>query len=85
MEKFERIDIVLHLHHRTVERQGVIHNLLQRLGIHILTKEGISHRIGDLLEGLGLDGVEEGLRQLLDLLRHVEPTVFCQSFHHRLM
>ena len=85
VEQFEGIDIVLDLHHRTVERQGVVDDLLERLGIDVLAKEGVSYRIGYLLECLGLDGVEKLLRQLLDALWHIQTSVFCQTLDHCLV
>ena len=54
-------------------------------GIHVLAKEGVSHLVGNLLEGVLLDVVEELLWQLLDDFWHIEATVFCQTFNYRLV
>ena len=85
MEELQGIDIPLNLHHGTVEGQCVVDNLFQGGCIHILAEESIGNGIGNLLEGLGLDRVEESLRQFLDLFWHIETTILGQSFHHSLM
>ena len=85
MEELQCIDIILYLHYRAVEGKRVIDDLLQRLGIDVLSEEGIGYRIGNLLKRLGFDGVEEVFWQLLDLLRHIETAIFCQTFHHCFM
>ena len=61
MEEFEGVDIILDIHDRTVERQCVVDNILQGIRIHILTKEGIGNRVGNLLERHLVDIVEESL------------------------
>ena len=50
MEQLQRIDILLDLHHRTVEGEGVVDNLLQRIGLHILSEESVGYGVGNLLE-----------------------------------
>ena len=85
MEELQRVDVWLYLYHRAVESQCVVDDLLQRLSIDVLAEEGVSHLVGNLLEGEFLDVVEKVLWQLLDDFGHVETTVFCQSFYYRLV
>ena len=85
MEQLQGVDIWFNLYNRAVECQGIIYNLLQRICIYILAKEGISYLVCNLLEAQLLDMVEEVLWQLLDDFWHIETTVFCQTFNYRLM
>ena len=71
VEQFQRVDIFCHFHHRTVEWQGVIDNVLQGVFVHIFSEEIAGYVIGNILELHILDVVEEGLGQFLDALRHV--------------
>ena len=61
MEQLQGVDIWLYLYNRAVECQGIIYDLLQRVGIYILAKEGISYLVCNLLEAQLLDMVEEVL------------------------
>ena len=79
VEKFQRVDVILDFHDRTVEGERVVDNLLQGIRLDILAEESIGDSIGNLLEGHLVDVVEEILRQLFDLLWHIETAVFCQS------
>ena len=85
MEEFERIDILLDFHHRAIKRERVIDDIFQGIEVHILSEEGTGYVVGDVLERHVLNVVEEGLRQFLDFLWHVETAVLCQSFYHRLV
>ena len=76
MEQLQGVDIWLYLYNRAVECQGIIYDLLQRICIYILTEEGISYLVCNLLEAQLLDMVEEVLWQLLDDFWHIETTVF---------
>ena len=67
VEEFQRIDIVLDLLDRTVERECVIDDVLEGIEVYILSEEGTGHVVGDLLERHLVDVVEENLRQYLDL------------------
>ena len=85
MEEFERVDAVCHLHHRAVEGECVVDNLLQGIGLYVLAEEGIGNGIGNLLKGHLVYVVEERFRQWLDALWHVETSVFGQSLDDGLM
>ena len=82
VEQLQCIDVVLDFHHRTVERQCVINDFLEGIRFDILAKEGVGNGIGNLLECLGLYGVKEILRQLLDTFGHIESAIFCKSLDY---
>ena len=79
MEEFKGIDIVLHVHHRGVEGEGVIDNLAKGISLYILAKEGIGYAIGNLLKGEVSDFVPKSNRQLLDDLGHIESAVLGET------
>ena len=85
VEEFQRIYLVGNLHHRTVEREGVIHYLLERVSINVFAKESISYSVGYLLKRHLVDTVKEFFWQGLDALRHIETFVFCQSLDYRFL
>ena len=85
MKEFEGVDVVLDIDHRTIERQRVVDDILQGIRIHILAKESIGHRVGNLLERHLVDVVEEFLGQLVDTLWHIKSTIFCETFHNGLV
>ena len=85
VEEFQRVDIVLHLDDRTVERQRVVHQFFQRVEVDVLAEEGAGHVVGDVAERHVLNVVEESLRQGVDTLGHVETAVFSQSLYHRFL
>ena len=82
MKQFERIDVVLHLSHRTVERQGVIHDIVESIRIHIFAKERAGYGVGNLLKTHLFDMVEELFGQFVDTLRHIESAILCETFHN---
>ena len=79
MKEFQRVDVVFDFHDRTVEGERVVDNLLQGICLDIFAEESIGDGIGNLLKGHLVDVVEEILRQLFDLLWHIETAIFCQS------
>ena len=82
MKQFEGIDIFLYLNHRAVERQGVIHDVVECVRIHIFAKECAGYGVGYLLKTHLLDIIEEFLWQFVDALWHIESAIFCETFHH---
>ena len=85
MKQFEGIDVSLYLNDRTVERQGVIHDVVEGIRIHIFAKECAGYGVGNLLKTHFLDIIEEFLRQFVDTLWHIESAIFCETFHHCFM
>ena len=85
MKELEGVDIILDLHHRTIERQRVINDILQGIEVDILAKERTRHIVGYLLKGHLVDVVEEHLWQYLDFFGHIKTTVFCQAFYDGLI
>ena len=81
MEQLERIDIVLDLHNGAVERQGVEYQVLQGIIVYIVAEKRGGHVIGNVLELHRGHILEESLRKLVNLLGHVEPSIFGQSFN----
>ena len=82
MKQFQRVDIIFDFYYGTIERQRVVHDILQRILVHILSEEVAGYVIGYVLELHVLNVVEESLRQFLYTLWHVETTILGQSFHH---
>ena len=85
MEKLQRVDIVFHLHYRTVEWQRVVHQVLQGVEVDVLAEEGARYVVGDVLESHVLNVVEERFRKLVDALGHVETAVFGKSLDDGLL
>ena len=82
MEEFQRIDIILDFHDRTVEGERVVDDVLQGIKIDILAKESTGHIVGYLLERHLVDVVEEHLWQCFNLFWHIKATILCQAFYH---
>ena len=61
MEQLQGVDNWLYLYNRSVECQGIIYYLLQRICIYILAEEGVSYLISNFLGAQLLDIVEEVL------------------------
>ena len=85
VEEFQGVDRRGDLYNGTVERQGLIDQVLQTVGVDVLSEEGIGHGIGNVAELHGGHVVEESLRQVVDTLGHVKPTIFGKSLHHCLV
>ena len=82
MKEFEGVDIVFHLGHRAVERQGVVDNIVEGIRIYIFTKESIGYSVGNFLKTHFVDILEEFFGQFIDTLRHIESAIFCETFHN---
>ena len=82
MEQFQSINVIFHIHHRTVECQGVVHNFMQGIRIYILAKESAGYGVGNLLKTHFLDVVEKLLGQLVDTLGHIQSAILSQSLNY---
>ena len=85
VEEFERVDVLVDLHYRTVEREGVADDAPQVVGGYVLAEERIGHGAGDVVEREPVDVVVERLWERLDALGHIQAAVAGQSFHHGLV
>lgn len=84
MEKLQGIDVIFDLYYRCVEGQCVVNDVLQGCFVYIIAKESLGNLESNLLERLLVDRVEETLRQLLDHLGHIKPTVGCKTLFYSL-
>ena len=84
VEELERVDVVGDGYDGAVEAERVVDDVLQGVEVDVVAEEGACHVVGDVAERHLVNVVEEGLRQVLDFLRHVESAVLCQTFDHRL-
>ena len=50
MEKLQRVDVVLDVHHRAVEGERVEHQVLQTVKVYVVAKEAGGHIEGDVAE-----------------------------------
>ena len=82
MKQLQGVDIILYIHHWTVELQGVVNYIVQCIRINVFAKEGTCHSVGNLLKTHLLDVVEKLLWQFVDTLGHIESAIFCQSLYY---
>ena len=82
MKQLKCVDVILYVHHRTVELQCVVNYIVQSIRVNILSKECACHCVGNLLKAHLLDVIEKLFRQLVNLLGHVQSAIFCQSLNN---
>ena len=82
VEKFQRINVVRHLHQRNIKAQCIIHNLFQCISGNVFTKEGIGYTVSDFLKRKAVNRIVKILRKRLDSHRHEKPSVSGKPFYY---
>ena len=82
MKQFQRVNIVLHLHYRSIKTKCIVYNVFQRFGRNIFTEKSISYTISYFLKRKIFYLIIKRLRQSLDGTRHIQTFIACQSTYY---
>ncbi|OPZ48034.1 MAG: hypothetical protein BWY95_01095 [Bacteroidetes bacterium ADurb.BinA104] len=84
MEQLQRVDIIIDLNHRSLERQGVINYPLKVIGSDIVTEQRLCRCKRHLLKCHTVNAGKKGFVHHLQTLRHIETAIRRQSAHYGL-
>ena len=84
MIEFKGIAATGHLHERYVKAQGIVNHSLENLRVHITLQGKVGYGVTDFLQAHHRHVLNEGSRQLRNVLRQEKSTVGCASLHHSL-